>query len=131
MGADWNQHSRLIKKNISEIIKPAFEPQTTRTLPTSSRAAFPTASKPLELKSTSSFYAAPRRPRTRRRMKSERIKTGVKPIPSRKSGRLRPSSRQQPRCFISAPARLARSTSAAAGPCVALFPTPPAPTFLS
>jgi hypothetical protein len=33
MGADWNQHSRLIKKNISEIIKPAFEPQTTRTLP--------------------------------------------------------------------------------------------------
>jgi hypothetical protein len=32
MGADWNQHSRLIKKNISEIIKPTFEPQTTRSI---------------------------------------------------------------------------------------------------
>jgi hypothetical protein len=39
-GDDWNQPSRLIKKNISELIKPEFEPLTSRSRPISSRTAF-------------------------------------------------------------------------------------------
>lgn len=59
-GDDWNQPSRLIKKNISELIKPEFEPLTSRSRPTSSRTAFTADLKPPTLKfdSTSKFRSS-------------------------------------------------------------------------